>query len=386
MKTLSLLSTVLVCSLHVMYLSAATNLLFIHHSVGAGWLDQGELATYLPQLGFDVHDTDYGDAVPGIPHPEYNPIGDYTDVCHWYYWFHYHMPGLLEWECLSGQSNQIIMFKSCYPNSAIYEDGTPPGNPTNEYATVWNYKAAYLSLTNVFSRYPAVMFIPVTAPPMRPGDGYNPADAARGRAFNDWLRGEYCETYRTITGLRNVAVFDLCDILAVPRTKPRGANALYPKYRSGDSHPNARGGRMATGAYLPFIRTALHYMQTGEMVTNSFLKLVNAKFKSGMLKIKANVDSIGGTPGAVSVYCGTSCLQTFEASSFRSRGVSYSSKVVSSSGKKAMLKLSGKREPSLIMKIPVPSMMPVRIPLRIYLGNGQTYVCDLLMSGKSTFP
>jgi hypothetical protein len=382
-----LFSLLMSCS-GVLSLSAATNLVFIHHSVGADWLDQGELDQRLTELGLSVNDTDYGDDVPGTPHPECNPIGDYTDICHWYYWFNYHMPGILAWECGAGSSNQIIMFKSCYPNSAVYEEGTPPGNPTNENRTTWNNKAAYLSLTNVFYQHCSVLFIAVTAPPMKPGHGYNPDDAGRGRAFNDWLNTEYINGYHAGTGLRNLAVFDLFDVLTTPSTKPRGANALYPKYRTRDSHPNARGGRAATAAFLPWLRDAMHYWQTGVMRTNTMLKQSTAKLKesSGMLKVKAYVNSFGGTPGTVTVYAGNTPLQVFDAATFSSRGVAHVSKTTDATGRKVLLKLLDKREPKLMMKIWLTAPASSRLPLRIDFGNGQTSQIDLLFNEKGKFP
>ncbi len=138
----SCVSTIVFCILLTAFctnLFASTNFLFIHHSVGYNWLYEGELLNYLTHTGFNVHDTDYGDIVPGTSDPNHNPIGDFTDVSDWYFWFHNHLNGILNWECISNSENKIVMFKSCYPNSAIYEIGSPPGNPTNENATTWNY-------------------------------------------------------------------------------------------------------------------------------------------------------------------------------------------------------------------------------------------------------
>jgi len=273
---------------------AATNFVFVHHSVGYNWLHEGELSNFLVKAGFNVHDTDYGDDVPGTPDPNHNPIGDFTDVSDWYFWFHNHLTGLLEWKCPPGESNQIVMFKSCYPNSAIYEEGVPPGDPTNENATSYNYKAAYISLTNIFASNSNTFFIPVTAPPMRPGDGYNEDDAKRGRSFFTWLRKDYVENYRNLTDLRNVAVFDLLDVLAAQESKPKGANSLAPGYRTHDSHPNPKGSKAATGAFLPWFRNALNYWHTGVEKTNDFLNGIKSKIKtSGLMKLKACVDTLG---------------------------------------------------------------------------------------------
>ena len=57
-------------------LAAATNFVFIHHSVGDIWLNDGQLNDRLTAAGFAVHDATYGDAVPGLPDPDHSPIGE----------------------------------------------------------------------------------------------------------------------------------------------------------------------------------------------------------------------------------------------------------------------------------------------------------------------
>jgi hypothetical protein len=383
MKNIKILMATIILSSGWVF--ATTNFVFVHHSVGYNWLYDGELSNYLAKAGFNVHDTDYGDNVPGTPDPNHNPIGDFTDVSDWYFWFHNHLEGLLGWECPSGQSNQIVMFKSCYPNSAIYEEGTAPGDPTNENATTWNYNAAYVSLTNIFAKNSNTLFIAVTAPPMKPGDGYNKQDAGRGRYFFKWLRIDYVSNYRNLTGLRNVAVFDLLDILAVQESKPRGANALAPGYRTRDSHPNAKGGKAATGAFLPWLRNALNYWKTGVEETNGFFKGIKSKIKSsGLMKLKANIDTLGGAPGTVQIISGTNVIQEFTG--LQLKGKSYISKATTPDGKKIIIKLINKREPKIILKIYVPTPVAAPYPLKIDLGNGTSYSVDLLPNEKGKYP
>ena len=362
-------------------LHAATNFVFVHHSVGENWLNEGDLLTALQNAGFSVHDTDYGDDVPGSS--PLHPIGDFTDVCHWYWWFNYHYDGLRSWECPSGEYNRIVMFKSCYPNSALYEEGTPPGSPTNDNQTTWNYKAAYNSLTGVFAQYCATLFIPVTAPPMRKGDGYEPEAAARYRAFTEWLTGPYVNEYRTAMNLRNVMPFDLFNVLATAPTRPRGANALHAWYRTRDSHPNARGSRMATGLFLPFLRNAMRYRETGVYDTNAPLLRVKAAYKAakGMLKLKAEVRDLAGAPGTALVMLGSNVVQVFDVSLWQQRGSSYKA----TAANKAKLVLKDKREPRLMLKATVPTM-GTSAPLRIDLGNGVVFVVDLLLDARGRFP
>jgi len=367
---------------------SATNIVFIHHSVGENWLEQGELRTQLTTSGFNVHDITYGDDVPGTPVPGMQPNGDFTDVKDWYFWFHNFLDGVLEWECSSGEYNQVVMFKSCFPNSGITEEGIAPGNPTNDNHTIWNYKAAYCSLTNVFAQHSNVLFIAVTAPPMKPGDGYHPDEGARARTFNNWLKKDFVDAYVDSTGQRNLAVFDLFDILATASTKPRGANALFPAYRTRDSHPNTKGSRSATGVFMPYFRNILEYWLTGKKATNSPLNKVKAKVKikvsKNMMNLKANIDSLNDIPASADILIGTNIIQHFD--NFISRGKCYISKEFYSNGKKAMLKLIKKREPVIILKsrnLNIPSGM---VPLEIDFNNGREYFIDILPDAKGKYP
>jgi len=365
---------------------STTNFVFIHHSVGENWLEQGELRTQLTGSGFNVHDITYGDSVPGIPVPGMQPNGDFTDVKDWYFWFHNFLDGVLEWECSSGEHNQIVMFKSCFPNSGIAEDGVAPGNPTNDNRTIWNYKAAYCSLTNIFAQHGNVLFIVVTAPPMRPGDGYRSDDGARARIFNNWLKKDFVDSYIDSTGLRNVVVFDLFDMLATAPTKPRGANALSPIYRTRDSHPNVKGSRLLTGAFMPYFRNAVDFWISGVNETSAPLKSVKVKMKiSGkMLKLKANVDSFPIPPVSADIIINTNIVQHFN--NFISHGKAYISKAVTAGGKKVMLKLINKREPVIILKLRDIDIPNGCLSFKIIIDNEKEYVIDILADTKGRFP
>jgi hypothetical protein len=133
-------------------------LIFIHHSTGENWLsdDNGGLGIALRDNNYFVSDTNY----------DWGPdsIGSNTDIGHWWLWFRspdsatYLSALYTESEQHSMYSrlstspsgeNQIIMFKSCFPNSALQgnpNDAVPPieDNPlraescSSEYHTVAN--------------------------------------------------------------------------------------------------------------------------------------------------------------------------------------------------------------------------------------------------------
>ena len=116
-------------------------LIFIHHSSGENWLADGNggLGIALRENNYFVSDTNY-DWGPVDTRLE-GPIGSFTDTGHWWNWFlgpdrdaymsalfheygqhsDYSRPG-----SDPGGENQIVMFKSCFPNSAL---GGMPGDP-----------------------------------------------------------------------------------------------------------------------------------------------------------------------------------------------------------------------------------------------------------------
>lgn len=219
-------------------------LLFLHHSVGSEWLGQGRLAAELMKHGIAVHDATYGD-----------DIGQMTDICHWLPKFRNDMSRIFKFDrhpniYYSGnEENDIIMFKSCFPNSDIVDEGTSPGDPTSPNRTMANFKAAFEEMMKEFSAYPNKLFIYVTAPPLVP-KASSPDNARRAREFNNWVKGEYLEKYRKQTGLNNLLVFDLFDVLADEN------NFLRKEYRKKDtdSHPNAVGGMAATESFIRFLK------------------------------------------------------------------------------------------------------------------------------------
>jgi hypothetical protein len=218
-------------------------ILFIHHSVGDQWLNEGELRAELWRRGFGVHDATYGDE-----------IGEYTDMCDWVGKFSNQMDRILKFDYHSNAyydgpiENDIIMFKSCFPNNQIVGEGNPPGDPNDKTKLIWNYKAAMQTLKGIFSRYPGKTFIYVTSPPLVP-QATNPEQAQRARDFDNWVKGSFQAEYAKDTGLNNFHVFDLFDILA------DSTNCLKPEYRINelDSHPKAEGLQEATREFQKFL-------------------------------------------------------------------------------------------------------------------------------------
>jgi hypothetical protein len=288
--------------------SAPVRLVFIHHSTGENWLADanGGLGLALRDNNYFVSDTNYGWG-PADQDEGYGTIGDHTDIGHWYSWFSgphraaylsalYADSGVRSaYSRLAtspGGENRIVLFKSCFPNSAL--DGNPSDPPPaiednplrgqgagSDAMTVANAKGIYVELLRYFATRTDKLFVVVTAPPLVAG-ATTAAQAANARAFNDWLVDHWLEGYTH----HNVAVLDLYDVLTSDggstRTNNPSVNDLgwadgnHHRYRNGvvehvqsvafnasaygtgDSHPSRAGNLKATGELVSLVNIAYH--------------------------------------------------------------------------------------------------------------------------------
>lgn len=279
--------------------SSVVPLVFVHHSCGENWLadGNGDLGQELMDNNYFVSDTNYG----------WGPdsIGDMTDIGHWWLWFRgpdspAYMAALLSekgshsyYSRLDGVpagNNQIIMFKSCYPNSALQGDPyeETPGiidNPLagmdawSDYMTVANARGIYTDLLQYFGQHTGTMFVAVTAPPL-----IDPSYAGNARVFNQWLVNDWLDGY--VGG--NVFVYDFYNVL----TSNGGSseiNDLYSEegnhhriwnraeqhlvgnpgsntaaYPSGDDHPSWAGNQKATAEFVPWLNAMYNSWSAGQ--------------------------------------------------------------------------------------------------------------------------
>lgn len=241
--------------------SIIVSLIFIHHSTGENWLsdENGQLGIALRDNNYFVSDTNYG----------WGPdaIGDKTDIGNWWSWFRgpnssnylntlYNESGQnCQYSRLSnnpGGENEIIMFKSCFPNSALKGSTNDPipsidNNPLkeqdsgSEYNTVSNAKGIYIDLLEYFKTRQDKLFIAVTAPPLS-----DPTYAGNAREFNNWLVNDWLKDYP----YKNVVVFDYYSVLT------NGGNTLAYPSGFGDDHPSQEGNLKATNEFVNFINNA----------------------------------------------------------------------------------------------------------------------------------
>ncbi len=221
----------------------STRMVFIHHSVGHGILQQGGLRDSLYDMGIFVKSATYGDN-----------IGNKTDIRHWAPKFKDNMELVLSFKAHpdkyydDGTANDIIIFKSCFPNSDIIEDGTEPGVPGGEIKSLANYRATFTALKEEFGRYKDRLFIYMTAPPLVP-EATTMEAAARARRFNSWLAEEFIPYYKEDTGSDNFIVFNLFEVLA---DEDGFLKEEYRLGRPGDSHPNEKANKIVAGEFMKF--------------------------------------------------------------------------------------------------------------------------------------
>ena len=278
--------------------SHPVKLVFVHHSCGENWLldDNGGLGLALRDNNYFVSDTNYGwgpEADGG-----WGPVGDSTDTGHWYLWFQGPNSAAIT-EALyaeSGQNsaysrlgtdpggkNRIIMFKSCFPNSALRGSAGDPvpaivSNPLkaegsdSEYQTVANAKGIYIDLLEYFKAHQDTLFVAVTAPPISDG-----TYAANARSFNNWLVNDWLTGYP----YNNVMVFDFYNVLTSNGGSAEvndygkstgnhhrwqdgqvqhivGTNKNTAAYAQAwdDDHPTAAGNQKASAEFIPLLNYA----------------------------------------------------------------------------------------------------------------------------------
>jgi hypothetical protein len=279
-------------------------LIFIHHSTGEGWLadDYGGLGIALRNNNYFVSDTNYGWTGGGTN------IGDRTDIGNWYEWFagpnrDAIMASLFaESEQHSSYSrratdpggpNQIILFKSCFPNSDLRgnpdDPPTPGDNPLRNQGccsddhNVANAKGIYNDILAYFRTRQDKLFVLIVTPPLVES-GTSAEHAANARALSNWLVNDWLAGYP----YQNVAVFDYYNVLTSNGGNPEANDLGSPtgnhhRWRAGavehvqsvynnyaaygqddDSHPTSAGQCKATGEFVPLLNVFCHRWQASQ--------------------------------------------------------------------------------------------------------------------------
>lgn len=250
-------------------------LIFIHHSTGENWLADGygDLGRTLEQNHYFVSDTNYG----------WGPdkIGSRTDIPNWMEWFRSEATEQVTQALFNesgqhskytrkladpGGENQIIVFKSCFPNSDLSGSPDDPPGAAAELS-VSGAKYVYNEILKYFATRRDKMFVVITAPPL-----IGKKNAANARAFNQWLMNDWLRENRYETG--NVFIFDFYNVLTSPDAHHRvrkgeveyilgNRDTLAYPTTFVDAHPSVKGSQKATGDFVPLLNLFVRQWKAG---------------------------------------------------------------------------------------------------------------------------
>ncbi len=305
--------------------SEPVKLIFIHHSSGENWLSDGngDLGRTLGENNYFVSDTNYG----------WGPdsIGDATDYPNWLDWFVgpessryldalYNESGQLSSYTRPigdpGGENRIIMFKSCFPNSAL--NGSPNDPPADgEWFTVGHAKYVYNQLLDYFVTRPDKLFIVITPPPL-----LDPSTAENARAFSRWLVEDWLD--ENGYPLNNVAVWDFHNVLTHPDNHHRwGGGAVEYTFNNGDGtlhydsagdeHPNQVGNQKSTAEFVPMLN--IFYNRWIEEAPESPPPQQEEPTQSEAAEATPEPETGEPVADPPSVFVGSSLIDDFEADS-----------------------------------------------------------------------
>ena len=273
--------------------TSTVKLVFIHHSCGSNWLanGNGNLGTNLNSNNYYVTETYYEwDAEPG------DDLGDHTDTTDWPLWFnetkmpyvysnnsHYAYTNTIS---DPGGENEIIMFKSCFPNSEVGD-------------SIDDEKAIYNSLLPYFEAHTNKLFILITPPGEEVVSSY-----VKTKELCDWLVDQENGWLASYTG-NNVKVFDFYGVLSevgshhrvisgdIEHTYDPSYDGISP-YHDGDDHPNATGNQKATAEFILLLN--VYYNQWSESSASPPTVETNAasSITQNSATLNGNITDIGG--------------------------------------------------------------------------------------------
>ena len=260
------------------------DVLFIHHSCGGQMLGNagpevekancvyeshpngGGLRALLAQAGYRLHEASYG-----------SEIGEKTDLFDWLPKFRDKMDKVLRVDLNDvllpeGQKNQVVVFKSCYPNNRFVGAGQGEGSPEGPELTVANAKATLRALLPLFAKQRDTLFVYVTPPALAGKALAEPAlkvllrkamgkpsalevfekQGALARELNTWVvsRDGWLKDYPE----RNVVVFDYYDRLT---NEGQSNHSQYATGDGTDNHPSKAGNAKAANDFVPFLNQAV---------------------------------------------------------------------------------------------------------------------------------
>lgn len=228
-----------------------TNLFFLHHSTGAGIVNEGEVrshvaaynAAHLTSFEFWDHGYNYDGLTDAAGNPtgtNYAIPGDNTDPDGLHYLWTSSNADAVTCRNTILANHGVIAFKSCFPASDIASA-----------AQLQQYKDWYLAMRDFFDTRPDRLFVVMSTPPLH-RLATTAANAQRARDFANWL-----SSAAYLSGHPNVVCFNLFDYLARADDGSASENRLRYEYElshgSSDSHPNALANATVGPIFAEFL-------------------------------------------------------------------------------------------------------------------------------------
>jgi hypothetical protein len=226
-------------------------IVFMHHSTGAGLIWGGGIREAFTALGYEFWDHGYND--DGLTDPAGNVTGDNwdvpgdnTDQDGWYAIFNQPVTDPPSNTFSHMLQADVIIFKSCFPTSNMDSEDV--------FET---YRGYFLSIRDVIDQHPDRLFIAFTTPPLVPNET-TLENAARARRW-----AEYMTSSDYLSGHPNLVVFDFFNLLA------NEDGFLRADYRTDewDSHPNELANQTIGPILVEFVDQAIRDFVPGEAVT-----------------------------------------------------------------------------------------------------------------------
>lgn len=239
--------------------SEKSKILFLHHSVGEGLIQDSNLRDILTESGFEFWDHGYNHSKQGLKDGNGKPAG-----CYWIPDNNTRPDGYAKLFSLNPSSENafsiilknynIILFKSCFPTNKIEPDNRVKDELNPQRRSLYNYKQHYLKIREKIDTFNSKIFILMTPPPLHP-KATNPEESQRAQKFVQWLKSkEY------LNGRRNFFVFDYFNLLADPKT-----GMLKKEYQidpdEKNSHPNPISNMLIGPKLADYIYNIFHYKQ-----------------------------------------------------------------------------------------------------------------------------
>jgi len=220
-----------------------SNVFFLHHSVGQGFIEEGGLRELLKEQGLTLYDQNYN--YIGLTSPDGQLTGtsyivpdDNTDPDGLAVLFSQPVYDLPVNALSAMLQHEVIVFKSCYTAAPIASD--------EEYQAM---QKDYQTVLNLIRQHPEKVFILLTSPPLIPS-ATRPEESQRARRMAEWLQSD-----AFVGQSDNLYVFNLFDALSENDPASPDVNTLKVEYRRGDddAHPNATANQAVAPVIAQFI-------------------------------------------------------------------------------------------------------------------------------------